>query len=958
MSVVKEHPYREFLHQVAKPARYLGGEYNAILKDWSSMTGHLALCFPDVYDIGMSHLGTKILYHIVNREPDLCAERVFCPWPDMEAELRQRNLTLLSLENHRPLCEFDIVGFSLQYELTFSNILTMLELGGIPLRAKLRTLADPLVIAGGPVATHAEALAPFIDAFVIGDGEEILLRLMRRYTELKKAGDLGRTELLIELAKEGGLYCPALYERELCEHSRMFYISRAIRDDVPISISRAVVDDLNRYPFPENSPVAVAEAIFDRMAIEIARGCTEGCRFCQAGMIYRPVRERDPQKVIDTVMGALEQGGYNEAAITALSTADYSCIHPLISKLMQQLREHKIGLGISSLRAYGLDEDLLDQISSVKATGLTFAPEAGSQRMREVINKNIDQEDIFTSCHRVFSRGWQKIKLYFMIGLPTEQDEDVIGIAKIGRQAVEIGRMYKKKSEVVVSVSNHVPKPHTPFQWCAMNSPNSLINKQDILRNLAKKWGFVLRYHSMRISRLEAIFARGDIRMAELLEKAWRKGVRFDSWDDLLRWDLWQEAIAEWEAEQGIDLQLFLQDVPTQARLPWDHIDVGVEREFLLREYHRAMSGQLSPPCGKPLSAKLQHTNLADALADQRTLICYHCGIACDLQQMREKRIDFLKQLGAESKADPQYRLTAYEGAMQRFKRGLTPHDFQQGQRQRYRLRFTKLSPINLQGHQDMLRIIPQITRRAQLKIFYSEGFRPKPMLSFGPALALGIQSLAEYADISLCSEYPVEEIISLLNTHSPSGLYFTGVRKLDPQDQGLSKILRITEYLAILSPKLLAQIALPIPTLETQTDDNIPLNWHNPIALQQHYTDIIHREQFAITIQRKLRDYHIELRSQVLDLTITNTQHIPIIAGFDPSHLALRIRIKESDGPTIRPGEVIDAIYGISVPLHQIIRSACWAIDDQDQLRDPLLFSKTTSTPICAEQHIPNTNN
>ena len=520
------HPYSAFLQNVDKPARYVGGEHFSIEKDWTSLVSTLALAFPDVYDIGMSHQGTKILYSIINKESDLCAERVFCPWLDLEKELRSRKLPLISLETRRPLSDFDVVGFSLQYELTFTNVLTMLELGGIPLRNQDRDLNDPLVIAGGPVATQPEPMTPFIDVFVIGDAEIRLPALMRHYSQMKRAKKLDRTEILIELSKQGGVYCPSLYERKYCEKSELLAVAGSKYTGVPVKIDRSFVADINEFPYPDDSPVPVAEAIFDRMAIEIARGCTEGCRFCQAGMIYRPVREREPQQIVDTMVSALEKGGYDEAALTSLSTADYSCISPLVKGVMEKLRPRKVSLGVSSLRAYGLDEDLLDDISSVKATGLTFAPEAGTQRMRDVVNKNITEKDIFTTCHRVFSRGWNKIKLYFMIGLPTEENEDVLGIAEMGQQARNIAREYHKRhATVTVSVSTHVPKPHTPFQWCAQDSMELISEKQKQLSLAAKKHGFKLRTHDLRVSHLEGILARGDARVASLVERAWRNGA-------------------------------------------------------------------------------------------------------------------------------------------------------------------------------------------------------------------------------------------------------------------------------------------------------------------------------------------------------------------------------------------------------------------------------------------------
>ncbi|MEO5726122.1 MAG: TIGR03960 family B12-binding radical SAM protein, partial [Byssovorax sp.] len=452
-ALLPDHPYAAFIDRVEKPARYSGGEVGAVIKDWASVEAKVCLAFPDIYDIGMSHLGYKILYKILNDDPRTLAERCYAPWSDMEAQLRQRGLPLVALESARPLRDFDVVGFSLQFELTYSNILTMLDLGGVPLRSADRGEEDPLVIAGGPTATHPEPIAAFIDAFVIGDGEAKATEVALTWTTLKKAG-VSRADRLIALARLGAVYVPSLYAVKVNPDTGLEVVTGPTIPGLPFPIARSIVD-LDKYPFPDDGPTGGPEAIFDRMSIEIARGCTEGCRFCQAGMIYRPVRERDPEQIVKTVLSAIKKSGQDEVSLTALSTADVSCISPLIKKVAGQLAKERVSLGVSSLRAYGLEPELLDEIKQVRATGLTFAPEAGSQRMRDVVNKNVTEEQLHETAERVFSRGWAKMKLYFMIGLPTETDEDVRGIVETGLRTAQAGRRASRgrPAEVNVSVS-------------------------------------------------------------------------------------------------------------------------------------------------------------------------------------------------------------------------------------------------------------------------------------------------------------------------------------------------------------------------------------------------------------------------------------------------------------------------------------------------------------------------
>lgn len=928
----RNHPYGEFLHEVSKPARYVGGEHFSVAKDWDGLDATMVLAFPDVYDIGMSHQGTKILYSIINKEDDLCLERAFCPWFDLETKLRDRKLPLVSLETHRPLSEFDIVGFSLQYELTFTNILTMLDLSGIPLHGRERSLSDPLVVAGGPVATQPEPMAPFIDVFVIGDAEQRLPRLMRHYAALKRESELGRTEILVELAKEGGVYCPDLYRRRLCDRSGLMTVDGPRYEGVPERVERAFVDDINRFPYPDDSPVPVAEAIFDRMSVEIARGCTEGCRFCQAGMIYRPVREREPQQIVDTLVSALDKGGYDEAAITSLSTADYSCISPLVKSVMERLRPKKVSLGISSLRAYGLDEDLLDDIATVKATGLTFAPEAGTQRMRDVVNKNITEEDIYKTCHRVFSRGWNKVKLYFMIGLPSEEDDDVLGIGEMGRQARNIGREYHKKNvNVTVSVSSHVPKPHTPFQWAAQDSMDEIARKQGLLVQASKRYGFKLRTHDLRVSHLEGILARGDIRAADLIERAWRDGARFDGWDEHLSWDVWSRALDEWERDNDVSRETFLGTLPVDGSLPWDHIDVGLADGFLAKEYKRALEGRFSPPCGKPVHAKVHHTNLEDARRDERKLVCYHCGVACDLSGMREERLVFLEQMGARKPPapSPERHDNPRQSAQSRVQQGLAPHDFAQGKPVRYRLRYRKTAPMSLRGHLDMVRVLPRVFRRARLPLFYTEGFSPRPMLAFGPALALGMQSLAEYVDFALTEERSDRDVLEALRAASEEGLGFDGLRRLSESEPGLSKRIDAVGYL----------VRLPCEPGEDY---------------YRHRLETFSRaREFPVEVTRKRKRRRVDAKNVVLRSAIGGAGETADLWDADPAEAVLELCVTESSGaPSLKPVELVRAMLGIEVSPTAIVRIGCWSREDERELRDPLELvegKREQSPPVTA---------
>jgi len=769
------HIYADFIDRVNKPARYLGGEYQAVAKD--DADARVCLAFPDVYDIGMSHLGTKIIYSLLNKEPRIACERAFTPWLDMEAELRARNLPLVSLESQRQLREFDVLGISLQYELTFTNVLTLLDLGGIPLRAADRAEDATLVLVGGPTASHPEPIAAFIDAAFVGEAEADLPALVLAWAAMRKqitAGSRTRKDALAELASRFALYVPSLYETIVDAETGMHVVGKPLDPRVPARVQRAMVRDLDKYPFPTDTPVPYAEAVFERASVEIARGCTEGCRFCQAGMIYRPVRERSPESIADSLLGGVDRAGYDETGLTCLSTADFSSITPLVKKLAGELRKRGVSMSVASLRAYGLNEDLLDELALTRISGLTFAPEAGTQRMRDVVNKNVTEAHIEESSRRVFARGWHRLKLYFMIGLPTEEDDDVRGTVETGLRMLNVGRgLIGNRAEVTVSVSSHVPKPHTPFQWCAQNPLDEIRRKQAILRHTAgRERGLRLKHHDSGVSFIEGIFARGDRRLADVLEAVWRDGARFDGWEEVFDLDRWQRAFDTY----GIDVAQYLATRPITARLPWDHIDVGLEDGFLLAEYRKAMKGRASPPCGKVAGMLIHHTNLRDAEPDRRRLVCYDCGVACDLSKMREDRLVALRVLGAAEA--PQRRDGAVDGggvlvdvsergggstAEREVTKASRDRETERAERVRlaghvgaglpystYRIRFAKVGRAAFLGHLDLVRLLARSFRRADLPLAMTRGFSPKPRMAFGPALGLGVPSLGELVDVDL----------------------------------------------------------------------------------------------------------------------------------------------------------------------------------------------------------------
>ncbi len=591
----------EILPNVKKPLRYLGNEYNVVKKDWKAVKLRSLFAFPDVYEVGMSHLGLQILYGLVNEETDYLMERVFAPWPDMEKELRTRGLSLYSLESLRPIADFDCIGFTLQYEMSYTNILNMLDLGKIPLRAEERGNEFPLIIAGGPCAYNPEPLADFIDLFVLGEGEEVILEIYAVIAKHRaiRQGKQDKEVLLKELAQIRGVYVPKFYETFYDQQGKFLGVKVKEPGVAPYVVKR-VVKDLDQAYFPLRPIVPYLEVVHDRMMLEVLRGCSRGCRFCQAGFLYRPVRERSKELLLQQAERLSENTGHNEISLTSLSTSDYSCVESLLREALNRFQQKKIGVSLPSLRVDSFSVNLAKEVQRVRKTGLTFAPEAGTQRLRDVINKNVTEENLMEVTEAVFREGWTQLKLYFMLGLPTETLADLDGIAdlatKVLHRAQEILREIgsKQRPKITVSVSSFVPKPQTPFQWEPQDSLEVLQEKQKYLGNRIKGKRINYNYHESELSFLEAVFAKGDRRLGAVLYEAWHLGCRFDGWSEHFRYDLWREAF---ERTGVVPEEIANKALTYHDALPWDHLQTGVKKDYLWQEREKAYALATTGDC-------------------------------------------------------------------------------------------------------------------------------------------------------------------------------------------------------------------------------------------------------------------------------------------------------------------------------------------------------------------------
>jgi len=745
---------------VAKPARYLGNELNVIHKDPAAVDVHFAIGFPEVYEIAMSSQAVNILYHLLNRESFIYAERIFAPWFDMEQRLRALALPLVSLESFTPLGQFNIVGFTLQYELTYTNVLNMLDLAGIPVYASERREDDPVILAGGPCSCNPEPLADFIDVFYIGDAEAGLSDFCQNYRDLKNQRR-SRSEILRSLASMRGIYVPALYTTIRIPGTDTDKLESATAD-APKRIKTNIVSALKEEYYPEKPLVPLIEITHDRLAVEAMRGCTEGCRFCNAGMIYRPTRERAADDMVAYTVRTLPNTGYDEVSFLSLSISDYTALSELMHKQRIAHQDEQINFSFPSMRLDNFNQDIAEFARSVRKSGFTFAPEAGSVRLRNVINKNISDEDLFTAVEIALKNGWKTLKFYFMIGLPTETKEDVEAIIKLLERSVELSKKFGRV-QFHVSVSPFSPKSHTPFQWERQNTKEEFRQKTDLLRQGFSRMRQVkFSWRDPDVSKIECVLGRGDRKLARVIYAAWKTGAKFDGWSDHFDYQTWVKAF-EYE---GIAMADYTREFNIDHPLPWDHIDKGVVKSYFLRERNKAYAGKMTIDC--------------------KDGTCTSCGL------QRKSGFRTVAQCTANVRINDQR--GEIETSNRIVKKVLGNKIERRPVNHSLRLQFEKTGDARFLGHLDVLRAFERAGRRAGIRMAYSRGFNPRPKFSFGPALSLGFSSSAEYVDITIDSA-PAGDIDRLLNRHLPQGIQILAVCEIPSTVPSLSNSINRTEY-------------------------------------------------------------------------------------------------------------------------------------------------------------------
>jgi radical SAM family uncharacterized protein/radical SAM-linked protein len=766
------------LPSVEKPGRYVGLERNVTRKDLTKASATLALAFPDTYEIGMSHTGLKILYELVNRREDFACERVYAPWVDLEKKMRETGIPLFSTESFAPVADFDILGFSLQAELNYSNILNVLDLAGLPVWQRERRESDPLVLGGGPCTANCEPIADFFDAFLVGDGEEALLRFLDADREARARG-LSRRKRLIELAQIEGVYVPSLYDVAYDAGGR---ITAIIPNDprAPEKAKRTWVRVLRPDYYPEKPMVPSVEIVQDRLGLEVMRGCTQGCRFCQAGYWYRPVRELDPNDVAGMTKKFIADSGWSEVGLLSLSTADYSQIEPLVKCLAPQLSDRRVSISLPSLRAEAFSVGLADAVSEVRKSGFTFAPETGSDRLRRVINKTFTNADMIAAADVAFGRGWDLIKVYTMIGLPTETDSDLDELVALVEGILAQGRKHGRKN-VNVSVGSFVPKSWTPFQWAPFDGVEALERKLAYLKDRFRRVrGAKMKWHEPREAEIECALSRGDRRMGRVLFTAWKSGARFDGWTEHFRYDLWMKAFET----EGIPKELYLRAYDLDEILPWDVLDVSIKKRWLQIELIKAKKEMRTEDC------KWGH--------------CYACGVPGNGEDtvLARPMGPSLPTVDAPAAADPAAYRDVAKGAAYRQKAmpdlpSASRMRGGQGDRSfRHRVTFSKTGDARFLSHRNTMDVLERAIRAADLPARYSEGFNPHMKLSMGPALPLGLESLHEVFDVEGIAPFPADAA-ERIAARLPAGVAVLEVRRLGEGEPSLAKAVRGARYAA-----------------------------------------------------------------------------------------------------------------------------------------------------------------
>ena len=834
-----EEGIEDLIALVSQPSRYLGGEINAVTKDLSRVNLKVCLAFPDVYEVGMSHLGLQILYHLLNVRRDIAAERVYAPGLDMEKVMREKGRKLTSLESALPVGSFDVVGFSLQYELSYTNIVNMLDLAGIPLYASQRVEAYPLIIGGGPCAFNPEPLADFFDAFLIGDGEEALLEVSDAIIKAK-SDKASKNDLLHALSQIEGVYIPSFFKV-------VYGKNRVVEAIVPLKdgyerVKKRWVTSLDATPSIRTPIVPYKKIIHDRLNLEIARGCTRGCRFCQAGMIYRPVRERSPDKLEELADAALNSSGFGELSLSSLSTGDYSSIVLLLGTLMGRYADQKIAMSVPSLRSETLTRELIDEIKKVRKTGFTIAPEAGTQRLRDIINKGITEDEILETVRNVFDGGWNAIKLYFMVGLPGERDEDVKGIVDLARRVFSLTRRGRRRGQVNVSVSTFVPKAHTPFQWEPQIGMEAMVDKQEFLKKEIRKLRLNFKWQNVWMSYLEGIFARGDRRLSGVIEKAFRLGCRFDGWSEHLNYDAWKEALRTVDGDFYTTRKRDRNEV-----FPWDHIESGVDRDFLWTEYQKGLKAMVSPGC--------------------RTGGCTHCGV-CSGEKHTVRVLPPPEKRSTEN--DKARVMIADNTCCNRS--GKNQHSYH-----RVRVQFSKLGKGCFLSHLELLALFSRALRRAKVPMRFSEGFHPLPRIVLGPALAVGIESRSEYMDLEIRGAVDCCDLKRRLNREVPEWLRVLAAKEIPLKFPSISDSIIDINYLF---------------SLKRLLEDHFPRSGDLGKRLQAFTGN----DTNYLEIKRKSGSSLVDLNQWIEQVHLEN-------------ETTLAVSIKMSGGKTVGPYEVLRAL-------------------------------------------------